>query len=54
MCRFAAYLGPEIALDRFLLEPGHSLVRQAAAPKEMHGALLNADGFGIGSFRSFF
>lgn len=52
MCRFAAYLGPEIALDRFLLEPSHSLVRQAAAPREMHTALLNADGFGIGWYNA--
>lgn len=48
MCRFAAYLGPEIQLGRFLLEPGHSLVKQSWQPREMRTALLNADGFGIG------
>lgn len=48
MCRFATYLGPDISLGRFLLEPSHSLVRQAWQPREMQTALLNADGFGIG------
>src|SRR5690554_1225988 len=48
MCRFAAYLGPTITLERFLLEPPHSLVRQSYQPREMSTALLNADGFGIG------
>lgn len=48
MCRFAAYLGPEVHLDRFLLEPGHSLVKQSWQPREMKTAILNADGFGIG------
>lgn len=48
MCRFAAYLGPEIPLGRFLLEPEHSLVKQSWQPREMRTALLNADGFGIG------
>lgn len=48
MCRFAAYLGPELPLSRFLLEPSHSLIKQAWQPREMQTALLNADGFGIG------
>lgn len=48
MCRFAAYLGPEIQLDHFLLEPGHSLVEQSWQPREMQTAILNADGFGVG------
>ena len=48
MCRFAASLGPDIALERFLLQPRHSLVRQSYQPREMATALLNADGFGIG------
>lgn len=48
MCRFAAYLGPELLLGRFLLEPSHSLVKQAWQPREMQTALLNADGFGVG------
>jgi gamma-glutamyl hercynylcysteine S-oxide hydrolase len=48
MCRLAAYLGPEISLGRFLMEPDHSLYRQSWEPKEMEGAILNADGFGFG------
>jgi len=48
MCRLAAYLGPSLALQRFLVDPPHSLIKQAWAPKEMQEAVLNADGFGIG------
>lgn len=48
MCRLAAYLGPTLALQRFLVDPPHSLIKQAWAPKEMQEAVLNADGFGIG------
>lgn len=48
MCRLAAYLGPEISLGRFLMEPSHSLFRQSWEPKEMDEAVLNADGFGFG------
>ena len=48
MCRLAAYLGPQISLAKFLLEPSHSLYRQSWEPKEMKEAVLNADGFGFG------
>ncbi len=48
MCRLAAYLGPPIALQQFLLEPTHSLYQQSWAPRELSYARLNADGFGIG------
>ena len=48
MCRLAAYLGPSILLDQFLLQPPHSLIKQSWAPEEMEEAVLNADGFGIG------
>ena len=47
MCRLAAYLGPEITLSQFLLEPEHSLVKQSWAPKEMNDGTLNADGYGL-------
>ena len=47
MCRLAAYLGSNISLSKFLLEPEHSLVKQSWAPQEMADATLNADGFGI-------
>ncbi|NER79619.1 MAG: ergothioneine biosynthesis protein EgtC [Leptolyngbya sp. SIO1D8] len=48
MCRLLGYLGPVIQLDSLLLEPPHSLVVQAYAPKELEVAKLNADGFGMG------
>ena len=47
MCRIAAYLGPPIALNRFLIEPDHSLVHQSWAPEELRYTRLNADGFGF-------
>jgi gamma-glutamyl hercynylcysteine S-oxide hydrolase len=51
MCRIAAYLGPEISLGRFLLQPEHSLVVQSWAPRELRFAKLNADGFGFGWYK---
>lgn len=50
MCRLAAYIGPPISLAHFLLQPSHSLVRQAWAPREMSEGTLNADGYGFGWF----
>jgi gamma-glutamyl hercynylcysteine S-oxide hydrolase len=47
MCRLAAYLGNEISLSEFLLEPEHSLVKQSWAPKEMQEGTINADGYGV-------
>jgi gamma-glutamyl hercynylcysteine S-oxide hydrolase len=47
MCRIAAYLGTEITLSQFLLEPEHSLVKQSWAPKEMQEGTINADGYGV-------
>lgn len=52
MCRFAAYLGPDIPLARLLLQPDHSLVKQSYQPREMATALLNADGFGVGWYNA--
>ncbi len=48
MCRLASYLGPELALSRFLVEPPHSLVEQSWRPREMTTGRLNADGYGLG------
>ena len=48
MCRLAAYLGPTIALGRFLLEPDHNLIQQARQPRELTYTTVNADGFGVG------
>ena len=50
MCRLAAYVGPPISLEKFLLQPEHSLVKQSWSPKEMREATMNADGFGIAWF----
>ena len=47
MCRLTAYMGTEISLSEFLLEPEHSLVKQSWAPKEMLEGTINADGYGI-------
>lgn len=48
MCRLAAYNGPPVRLNRLLMEPEHSLLKQSWAPREMREAALNADGFGFG------
>ncbi|MGK7925406.1 MAG: ergothioneine biosynthesis protein EgtC [Spirulina sp.] len=48
MCRLLGYLGVPLQLDRILHKPEHSLIVQSYQPKEMHVALLNADGFGVG------
>lgn len=52
MCRFLAYLGEDILLSRLLLNPEHSLEKQAWQPKELREAKLNADGFGFGWYKS--
>lgn len=48
MCRMAGYLGPELVLSEFLLEPPHNLVVQARQPRELNYTSLNADGYGLG------
>ncbi|MGW2893920.1 ergothioneine biosynthesis protein EgtC [Streptomyces sp. NPDC001212] len=48
MCRHLAYLGPEEPLGRYLVEPAHSLYRQAWAPRYQRHGTVNADGFGVG------
>jgi glutamine amidotransferase len=48
MCRLAAYLGKDIVLKQFLIEPPHSLMVQAWNPQELIYAKLNADGYGFG------
>jgi glutamine amidotransferase len=50
MCRLAAYLGPAISLQQFLIDPPHSLYHQSREPRELKYAKLNADGFGFGWF----
>lgn len=46
MCRFAAYLGPEIPLERIVVLPTHSLLQQSKNANEAKLA-VNGDGFGI-------
>ncbi len=46
MCRLTAYLGPEIALERIIVTPSHSLLEQSQAANEAKLA-TNGDGFGI-------
>ncbi|MFD8913332.1 ergothioneine biosynthesis protein EgtC [Streptomyces sp. NPDC059575] len=48
MCRHLAYLGPELLLGALLVEPAHSLYRQAWAPRRQRNGTVNADGFGVG------
>jgi ergothioneine biosynthesis protein EgtC len=52
MCRLAAYRGPERSVRALWLAPPHNLIVQSYAPREMNGALLNADGFGMAWYTS--
>lgn len=47
MCRFAAYLGPEILISSLVTDPKHSIIHQSYQAKERVEP-LNGDGFGIG------
>jgi predicted glutamine amidotransferase len=47
MCRWIAYRGRSIPLERYVTEPEHSLVRQSIGAKEALGA-TQGDGFGLG------
>ncbi|MEM7709761.1 MAG: class II glutamine amidotransferase [Pseudomonadota bacterium] len=46
MCRLVGYAGPEIALERIVTAPAHSLLRQSQAAVEAKLA-VNGDGFGL-------
>src|SRR3954462_9275985 len=46
MCRWIAYRGETVALERYVTEPAHSLVVQSLRAKESVGA-TNGDGFGL-------
>ena len=52
MCRLLGYLGSSIQLDRVLIKPEHSLIKQSYKPQKMTSGFLNADGFGIGWYDS--
>ncbi len=47
MCRFAAYLGPELLLSELVYNPTNSLVHQATEAMQSL-TRINADGFGVG------
>jgi glutamine amidotransferase len=47
MCRWIAYRGEIIPLERYVTEPAHSLVVQSLKAKESVGS-TNGDGFGLG------
>ena len=51
MCRFLAYSGRPIFLDRLLIEPEASLVRQSHAAREAK-TVVNGDGCGVGWYGS--
>jgi glutamine amidotransferase len=48
MCRFLAYLGPDVSLESLILAPPWSLLRQSYEPRFMKRGKVNADGFGVG------
>lgn len=48
MCRHLAYMGPRVTLEKLLLQPPHSLMQQAYAPRHQTQGSINADGFGVG------
>jgi gamma-glutamyl hercynylcysteine S-oxide hydrolase len=48
VCRHLAYVGPPITLEKLLLQPRHSLLQQAFAPRHQSRGTINADGFGVG------
>lgn len=52
MCRLLAYLGPPVQMAALLYQPEHSLIVQSYQPKEMTSGVVNADGFGLGWYRS--
>ena len=47
MCRFVAYLGPEVLLEDILVKPINSIVMQSLHARESH-IPTNGDGFGLG------
>ena len=48
MCRHFAYLGDQVSIRSVLMDPPHSLVEQAWAPRWQKHGTMNVDGFGVG------
>ena len=46
MCRWIAYLGAPIPMERLIFAPANSLVEQSRAAEECK-TVVNADGFGV-------
>jgi glutamine amidotransferase len=51
MCRFLAYRGTPIILDKLLYQPKNSLINQSIHARELEEP-LNGDGFGVGWYAS--
>jgi gamma-glutamyl hercynylcysteine S-oxide hydrolase len=52
MCRHLGYLGAPVSLAALLLDPPHSLARQAWEPRHLDVGRINADGWGVGWYDS--
>src|ERR1700744_6107271 len=50
MCRHLGWLGREVSVSSFVLDPPHGLRVQSYAPRRQKHCLLNADGWGVGFF----
>lgn len=50
MCRIAAYFGPPLSAEDFLLKPPHGLEHQSRHAREMNGESVAGDGWGVGWF----
>jgi gamma-glutamyl hercynylcysteine S-oxide hydrolase len=50
MCRHLAYVGEPLTLQALIIDPPHSLFRQAWEPRFQKHGVVNADGFGAGWF----
>ena len=48
MCRWIAYRGETVALERYVTSPSHSLLAQSLHALEAVGGSTNGDGFGLG------
>lgn len=48
MCRHLAVVGPPASIGSAVVDPPHSLFRQAWQPRRQQHGTVNADGFGVG------
>lgn len=51
MCRLVIYKGTKISVNKLIIDPPHSLIRQSYDAREMLSGSMNADGFGIGWYQ---